>query len=399
MKDMKIFPAIVAVGYNRPDSMRRLLTSIGAASYPEGDVPLIVSIDECADSDQVAAVAEAFTWRHGTKTVRRFPERQGLRRHILSCGDLSEEYGAVIVLEDDLIVSPSFYLFAAQAANRYRDDARICGTALYRHAWNGYAELPFAPVQNGYDVFFGQFSITWGQCWTDCQWKRFRTWYAEHEDRLPEANDALPAGVSRWGDKSWGRYFVSYIVETDRYYAIPYIALSTNASDAGEHNRISDNAHQVALLDGVKELFELPDFDKGIRYDVFFERIFDDDFKIGGIDAKEICVNLNGTKQSTLGKSYVLTTDRANRERIASFGLSLRPIDANITANTAGEDICLVRAESNVLRLRFKRPGDARTNYELYHFYWRVLLREGWKRFLMTLKGKCGVFFKRFAKQ
>ena len=41
-----IKPAIVAIGYNRPKLMKRLLDSVGKAYYEEDDISLIISIDE-----------------------------------------------------------------------------------------------------------------------------------------------------------------------------------------------------------------------------------------------------------------------------------------------------------------------------------------------------------------
>ena len=93
-----IKPAIVAVGYNRADGMKRLLDSIGRAKFDVSDVPLIVSIDESNRSDEVEQVAREFKWEHGSLEIRRFPERQGLRKHIVQCGDYSEKYGGVIIL-------------------------------------------------------------------------------------------------------------------------------------------------------------------------------------------------------------------------------------------------------------------------------------------------------------
>ena len=50
---------------------------------------------------------------------------------MLQCGDISYEYGSVIVLEDDLFVSPFFYKYAVEAQEFYRDDNRIGGISLY----------------------------------------------------------------------------------------------------------------------------------------------------------------------------------------------------------------------------------------------------------------------------
>ena len=101
-------PAIVAVGYNRPESMKRLLRSIGEAHYEWDDIPLIISIDK-SDVKEVQEIAEAFEWKYGAKRVSLHRERLGLRNHILECGDYAIQYGAVIILEDDREVAPDFY--------------------------------------------------------------------------------------------------------------------------------------------------------------------------------------------------------------------------------------------------------------------------------------------------
>lgn len=388
MNERTIKPVIIAVGYNRPQSLKRLLHSIQNADYPVDHVTLVVSIDKSVNQDEVIRAADEVEWTHGTRIVRAFDERQGLRRHIIQCGDLSQEYGAVIILEDDIFVSPSFYHYAYEAVNHFYSDDRICGVALYSHAWSEHALLPFVPCRNEYDVFYGQFSVTWGQCWTDRQWSAFREWYAVHENKLPEKNDRLPNGILQWSDQSWGKYFISYIVETDKYYAVPYTAMSTNFSEAGQHNDHTDNAYQVPLMEGIKKTYRFPPFEEGIKYDVFFERVFAKDTQIAGICADEICVNLNGIKPSTLGKKYVLSTKQSEKGALASFGMSLRPIEANAVLGIPGNELFLNEAESCNLEVNVKDHGTSRASYELHGFYWSVLLREGMRRFRIAVAAK-----------
>lgn len=371
-------PAIVAVGYNRPDSMKRLLDSLEKASYPE-NVELIISIDRSDRTEEVEAVAEGFVWTHGTKTIRTFAERQGLRNHIIQCGDLSKKYKAVIILEDDLVVSPSFYYYTSQAIEQYKDCSSVAGIALYSHSWNGYANIHFTPDRNEFDSYFGQFSITWGQCWTCEQWVKFKEWYQVHEGKLPEINYDMPLRISRWSKQSWGKYFISYMVECEKYYVIPYSAMSTNFSEVGQHNSFVDSAHQVPLLNGVKKEYYFPDFEKGIKYDVFFERVFPNEFSIAGISFSDVCVNLNNTKNHTNNNKYLLSCESLNYPIIASFGLRMRPIDANIENCVSGNDIKLYKLPENNTSLDpdNKTLSKCRASFELYGFYWKVLLQEG----------------------
>lgn len=388
MSTEKIKPAIVAVGYNRPDSLKRLLESVEKADYPSDDIELIVSIDCSANQSDVVKAAEDAPWTHGNKTVRAFPERQGLRKHVIQCGDLSEKYGAVIILEDDLFVSPSYYHYACSAANRYKDDSNICGTALYSHSWSEFAHLPFTPSYNGYDVFCCQFSITWGQCWTAAQWNGFKSWYSENEDKFPAESTRIPGDILRWGSQSWGKYFVEYMVESGKYYIIPYVAMTTNFSEAGQHSKHSSTCFQVPLTEAVKTDYRFPDFEEAVKYDTFFERVFPDSYDISGIPAKDICVNLNGIRPSANGKKYILTTKRPSSAPIASFGMLTRPIESNVTFGIAGDDIFLCKAESDALSVDIKHPGEAREAYELRDLYWGVVLRQGIRRAAKAVKDK-----------
>ena len=89
--------AIVAVGYNRLDSMKRLLNSLLQANYPIDDIPLVISID-CSGETMLYDYVKDFNWPFGQKYVNIQEERLGLRNHIYQCGDLTEFFKGVIVL-------------------------------------------------------------------------------------------------------------------------------------------------------------------------------------------------------------------------------------------------------------------------------------------------------------
>ena len=121
--------AIVVIAYNRTASLLRLLDSLTNAYYPEElDIPLIISVEE----------------------------NLGLRQHVLECGNIADEYEGVILLEDDLYVAPSFYLYTLAAFARTRMVPRIGGISLYNHRLNVHAREPFEAIDDGYDNYYMQ---------------------------------------------------------------------------------------------------------------------------------------------------------------------------------------------------------------------------------------------------
>ena len=363
-------PAIVVVGYNRPDTLKRLLQSVGNATYRDSDIDLIISLDKADNEEDVVKVANDFDWRYGKKTIRRFPERQGLRKHIIQCGDLTEKYGAVIILEDDLLVAPDYYEYVKAALDYYENEECITGIALYSHEWNGYARKNFVPIVDQYDTYLGQYSITWGQCWNYKWWSQFKMWYLAHEGKLAE-NPKIPMNINHWSDRSWGKYFVTYIVEKDKYYIVPRISRSTNCSDIGEHVRFADNVHQVRLMTGLVELYHFAPVKMAQKYDIYFENInikdiFDEEVKKG------LVVDLAGYGRIEEGKRYLLSTLELPYERIKSYGLQLRPYEMNVIQNVPGNCIHLYDTFTKNHAKRTINPDIMR--YEIRGFSVRDLI-------------------------
>ena len=376
-----IKPAIVAVGYNRPDGMKRLLESIAKASYNIEDVPLIISIDESNRSDEVEAVAKAFEWTHGTKEIRRFPERQGLRKHIVQCGDYSEKYGAVIILEDDLVVAEDFYSYVCAAHEKYGDEGCVCGVALYSYSCNVFTHYAFTPVPSLHDVYLGGMVVTWGQSWNARQWRNFKSWYFEHEDKLSAVNPDIPRDISSW-TRSWGRYFASFIAEKHLYYIYPYRARTTCFSDFGEHNKVTIPVTfvQVPLMKGCPSEYRLGEISELYRYDPFYEQVLTRDDIIRGIPGDEICMDLSNMKTRAGGKRYVVTNTELPYKEVGSFALTLRPASLNVTEDVSGNQLHMYDMQGHndlIRRWSGKRPhykaNHLRIRYEYHDVSWRAM--------------------------
>ena len=96
--------ALVVIAYNRKDSLHRLLQSLDNAIYDEVSIPLYISIDK-SNTDEVERFADEHSWRHGKKTVVKHERNLGLRAHVLEQGRLLDKYDAIVILEDDLVVT------------------------------------------------------------------------------------------------------------------------------------------------------------------------------------------------------------------------------------------------------------------------------------------------------
>jgi hypothetical protein len=363
MRDKKMFrPAICCVGYNRPQSMERLLKAIGRSYFEYDDIPLIISIDECDKSDEVQAVADDFIWEHGTKQVIRYPERQGLRKHILQCGDLSEKYGAVLIFEDDVLPASDFYNFTVQALNFYEQDDHIVGVGLFSQQL--IFDRPFNPAHRGADAYLLANDISSGECWTKEKWKDFRKWYEINKDSLSENNSEIPKWVFNYPAKtSWCRPFVYYLAETNKYYVIPYTSLATNMGEAGTHSDMVDDLSQVPLQEGTGIQYRFVPYPEMVKYDLFLNRVDIPLQGISGIPMEKILNNISGYRYDLKGYEYMLSTELLDCEVLASWGINMDPPEANIINDNVGKGIYLYHLSGSG---RYQK-SDKKNDYLILH--------------------------------
>ncbi len=163
-------PAPIAVfAFNRPDHLHAALASLEACSG-SADADVVIYCDGARDDadraavDAVRDVARAF--RGGRR--RRIVQRElnwGLARSVIAGVDEAcAESGRVIVVEDDLRLSPAFLRFMNESLDRYSDDDRVMQVAGYMFP----AEVG-APNR----AFFLPFIGTWGWATWARAWKAF----------------------------------------------------------------------------------------------------------------------------------------------------------------------------------------------------------------------------------
>jgi hypothetical protein len=340
-RDQMMNPAIVIVAFNRPHSLARLLHSLDRADLDGRlNVPLVISVDKGGDA-AVETIARSFEWRHGPKSVIVHAESLGLRRHVLWCGDLTDEYGTVIVLEDDLYVSPQFFRYSTDALLTCADDDRIAGVSLYSMRVNEGARRPFEPIDDGNSVYYLQLPSSWGQMWTAAQWAAFRRWY---DGRSWEAGwIGVPEYIQAWPETSWKKYFACYLVHKHRFFVYPRASLTTNFGDVGTHAQVKSSVVQVPLLVKYGGMRCGSLADALPVYDAYMEiaprslqRLNRD---LVGIDFE---VDLHQTKPlSQLSRKPFTLTSRQGRGAIQTYEGWLRPREMGALLGVAGDGIGL----------------------------------------------------------
>lgn len=340
--------AIVIPCYKKITSLKELCKTLIEADYSNDNVDLIFSIDYSGTSE-VYEFADNFIWTHGFKNVIKHKQNIGLRNNILYCGDLTSQYDAVIVLEDDLEVTPSFYKYAKQAFQFYKNEPRIGGISIYAYHLEEMTMTEFHPCYEGYDGCLIQWASSWGQLWSREQWLGFRNWYYEDRDI---SNINMPHAVKQW-KRSWKKYYIAYLVDTNKYFVFPYFSFVFNGNKkGGEHT--SQFVYESLTSSPLN--FSNKDFHFGTfetihcKYDVYFQH---NPVEITVDDTRYLCeLDLYGHKEQCVCP-YIITSKKCiDKDIIYSYDASVIPLEYNIIMNKQGSTFHLISKDAFQHELR-----------------------------------------------
>lgn len=166
--DVEIAP-IAVFAYNRPEHLRRTLDSlVSCDGFGEG--PVTVFIDGPRSAEETGAVGEvrqvAADMLGAHADIRISETNRGLSASIT--GGVNEQldlHGRVIVIEDDLELSPNFLRFMTAALSQYADDPRV-----FQVSGHMFDVPAFAARQ---DAMFLPLTTTWGWGTWARSWKAY----------------------------------------------------------------------------------------------------------------------------------------------------------------------------------------------------------------------------------
>jgi hypothetical protein len=270
---MKLAPIALFV-YNRPwhtrQTIEHLLDARGAS-----ESEIYIFSDASRNEKDIVKVEEVRAYIKQIKGARAITlfEREvnfGLAKSIISgVTELVNEFGKIIVLEDDLVVSSSFLSYMNEALSRYQDHEKVMQVSGHM--------FPLK-LNSDSDTVFLPFTTTWGWATWKKAWECFdekMTGYdsirSDKEARYRfEINGAYPYFKMLKDQKegkidSWGiRWHLSVFMKGGlTLYPIRSLVENIGFDGSGTHAEISNKKSQFKI----NELIEIKTFPTHVKVD------------------------------------------------------------------------------------------------------------------------------------
>lgn len=176
---------IVLFGYNRPKHTQKCLESLSNCDLANQSTLFIYTDASKAPEDfekvqKVRKIIRSKKWTKEANIIER-KENYGLAKNIIEgVSEVINEYGKVIVLEDDLVVSKGFLKYMNEALSLYENEEKVMNINAYMYPLG--IDLP--------ETFFYNVISSWGWATWARAWKHFSPDTQELWDKLRE-NDKI----------------------------------------------------------------------------------------------------------------------------------------------------------------------------------------------------------------
>ncbi|KAA3489536.1 Glycosyltransferase family protein 2 [Gossypium australe] len=254
---------------SRAPSLTRLLKSLSDAYYIGDEIPISFNMDSKVDEATIKLV-DSFEWLHGPKTLRRRIIQGGLIRAVSESWYPTSDDDFGLLLEDDIEVSPYYYLWIKYALLAYHYDPQVSlpelsSISLYtprlvevvkeRPRWN---PTVFFNRIHPNTPYLHQLPCSWGAVFFPKHWREF---YVYMNMRFTEDAKANPVQIPKSRTNGWQASWKKFLI--DMMYLRGYVSLypnfpnqasfSTNHMEPGAHVSAKDNVVRHDKAD-----FEVP---------------------------------------------------------------------------------------------------------------------------------------------
>ena len=174
-----------------------------SSDYGSDQVEVLIHIDKSSDNDGCIKVAKSYNFSHGKFTVEVASKKRGLAKSWLQSCQPKTDTERFIILEDDVELSPKWYIWVNKAWDAYENRDDIMGISLNRQTRIMKGNKVKGEIVNNHVPFLYKFVGTWGYSPHPKRWKNFLSWHKQHANETPAYFDVpgiLPS--------SWWREFI-----------------------------------------------------------------------------------------------------------------------------------------------------------------------------------------------
>lgn len=263
------YAPIVVFGFNRPDALKNTIASL-QRNTESADSDLYVFVDgprdgKAGEAEKVEAVREFVKTITGFKSLHYTFAKQnrGLAASIISgVTEIINEYGKVIVVEDDLELMPNFLNFMNQGLERYENENNIFSIS-------GDAYKIRFPNNYEYDAYLYTRSDSWGwgtwkDRWATVDWN-LEDWASveRNKDAFKKSQGSdvfrMLKGWKTGKNHSWAIRFCYAQFVQSKYTILPKRSLVKNAGFGNDGTHCQEYCRYKFEYDkSVKGCFSFP---------------------------------------------------------------------------------------------------------------------------------------------
>ncbi|MBE9185128.1 glycosyltransferase family 2 protein [Microcoleus sp. LEGE 07076] len=181
MPDWQLKTPVAFIIFKRPEETERVFAEIRNVKPPKllvvADGPRANKPGEDRDCDRARAIIERVDW--DCEVLKNYADvNLGCRRRVSSGIDwVFDTVEEAIIIEDDCLPDPTFFRFAEELLDRYRDDERIMSISGQN--------VQFGHKRTDYSYYFSRYN----HCWSWASWRRAWQHYDLDMKLWPEIRD------------------------------------------------------------------------------------------------------------------------------------------------------------------------------------------------------------------
>ena len=353
---------IVVLAKNRDKSLFRLLTSLDASHYDQIRPDLDIHIDMNGDEihQPTLAVAEAFDYRHGDKSVKLSQNSTGLAMSWYNAWVPRSREDYAVILEDDIVLSPHWLRWLVHMWCTYGEHEQLAGISLQRQTLVPTIPSRQEEIRNAHAPFLYPLVGSIGFSPNPVVWLHFLNWVKAIGSDFDVSTPGLV--TSEWWGKldkrhMWTQHFIYFTLQRRLYTLYQNMpdgsTLASHEREAGVHFEQTKGAdfRPSQTLGRLKFPVQISKFDwdaKLLRSESGFDAV-----------TKATLLNRCSLISESHGFVYLLFTNNAFVEMTKNWICNMQSIAPKVLMQT----VVLADCSDTVMQLTEMEP---RLNYFIY---------------------------------